>query len=128
MIFHSGRRTSALTLVEVVCALVLLSVTVTALLAAQARSLEQLRASERQARAAQMAQELIDQWRLEHLNVAVDGEGWFENAPEWSWLRRVRQLDDVDLLEIRLTILWRTTDGVQDEIANYIWLDTTDER
>lgn len=116
-----------LTLVEVVCALVLLSVTATSLLTAQARSLHQLRTVSDQHHAAILAHELITQWRLDRAQLTKDDQGRFEEAPEWSWRRVVTPRDDTELMELHLIIERRPPNESRRVIAEYAWLEAGDD-
>lgn len=122
-----NQNASALTLIEVVAALTLVATSVTALLAAQGRSLEQLRSAQELETAATLARELIIQWRLDPL-VVPPLEGEFIENPKWRWRRKVGATTDhraTDLQEIMLTIYRRDNRGVEQRITSYIWLEKT---
>lgn len=121
------RNANALTLIEVVAALVLVATSVTALLAAQGRSLAQLRQARAPETTATLARELITQWRLEPL-VVPPSEGEFLGQPTWRWTREVTLPTDgrlSELQEVVLSIHRRDDRGVERTIASYTWLEKT---
>lgn len=116
------RRKTALTLIEVVAALALLAGVATLLLTAQGRSLEQLRATGRQERAAALADALLARWRLEPGGAAVPLEGAFDEWPGWHWRRRVAPCTIAELDEVSLTIYLR--DGAtEQDLLSYTWFE-----
>ena len=120
-----NRNANALTLIEVVAALVLVATSVTALLAAQGRCLEQLRCARELETAATLARELITQWRLDPLTVPPTA-GEFPGEPTWRWERRVGPPVDgraTELQQAVLTILRRDARGVERPVASYTWLE-----
>jgi Tfp pilus assembly protein PilV len=119
------QNADALTLIEVVAALVLVATSVTALLAAQGRSLAQLQQARELETAATLARELITQWRLDPL-VVPPSEGGFPGQPTWRWTRRVVLPSDggaSELQEVVLSIHRRDDRGVERNIASYTWLE-----
>ena len=122
---RAGHRPS-FTLIEVVASLVLLGTTVVALLSAQTRALQQLRASNWQRQAAHLAEELIAGWALEDHHPATDVEGVFPDHPGWSWRRSVGSLftgEPAGLIRIQLEVI-RTDDlGQSQTMASFVWLE-----
>lgn len=122
---RTRRIVNALTLIEVVAALALAATSVTALLAAQGRSLVQLRQARELETASALARERITLWRLDPL-VIPETEGEFSGQPSWRWTRRVNlPLDpsSTDLQEVMLSIHRRDDRRVERVVATYTWLE-----
>lgn len=122
-------RVRALTLIEVVAALALLAGALTALLVAQTRGLKQLQAMREQERAAVLAEELIQRWKIEPPTMTDRLDGAFESAPGWWWLRAATAssiLDDPDVRQVTLSIYRRETDGLEHLVTTYTWLERVD--
>lgn len=124
-------RARALTLIEVVASLVLVATTVTALLAASGRSLEQLHSAREQQTASVLAKELINQWILEAPAEGEATEGHFHGYPGWRWTRQSAPypwLTETTLEELTLTIHRLDGQGHDRVVAAYTWLERPDER
>ena len=122
-------RARALTLIEVVASLVLLATTATALLLAQGRSLEQLRAVREQHMASKLARELITHWKLEPPAPTTAMEGSFGARAGWRWTRHSQPygLAKVKpLWQVTLTVHKRDHKG-ENAVSSYTWLEHVDE-
>ena len=123
-------RARGLTLIEVVASLVLLAVTVTALLASHARSMEQLTENRRLHLASELARELIVSWRLDPEASRDLTAGTFDDHKELRWTRRraprpVTARSALD--EITLTIYRQDDRGNEEPVASYTWIERRDE-
>jgi hypothetical protein len=119
------RRRPALTLIDVVAALVLLAVVLPALFAAQGRALEQLAALRDRNHAATMIQEMLVQWELSQVDVTQPAEGIFPGAPDWTWSRTVQRQAvgaDGELLRIRVVASRRDHPSGPGTTVAYEWL------
>jgi Tfp pilus assembly protein PilV len=128
---RTRRRVRALTLIEVVASLVLLATAVTTLLAAQGRSLEQLRTARELATAAELARELITEQRLDPSQPLTDSEGLFASHSEWRWSRTVKpfaETADSALQIITLAIYRQDRLGVERMVTSYTWLEKPHDR
>ncbi len=123
-------RARGLTLIEVVASLVLLAVTVTALLASHARSMEQLTENRRHHLASELARELILTWQLDPEGSRDLMAGTFDDHKELRWTKRraprpVTARSALD--EITLTIYRRDDKGNEEPVASYTWIERRDE-
>ncbi|MBN1510671.1 MAG: hypothetical protein JXB13_01530 [Phycisphaerae bacterium] len=119
------RRRPALTLFEVVAALVLLATVVSALLVAQGRALQQLAELRERDQAARLVRELLVQWELAREDVTQPAEGTFPDAADWVWSRTV-QPQAVGMHDdwVRIRVVASPRDRVSDPVAAvaYEWL------
>jgi type II secretory pathway pseudopilin PulG len=125
------RRVRALTLIEVVASLALLATAVATLLAAQGRSLEQLRTARELETAATLARELITEQRLDPSPPLTDSEGLFASHSDWRWSRTVKPLaetGDSALQTITLAIYRKDALGVERVVTSYVWLEKPHDR
>ena len=88
-----GKRRAAMTLIEVMAALVILGGAVTAMLAGLCRCMNGFAASQNQVSASRVAEELLARWSLEGVRTATEGAGPVTNFPEWSWRRSVNRTE-----------------------------------
>lgn len=119
-------RRRAMTLIEVLAALVLLGGVIVTVLVAQSRSLTQQTAAERQRRATQLAENLLVRWRLEGIATIEPDRGSFEHEAGWCWQRDVRRrvlLGDLEMKEVVLTILKAGPDHGDEELLQLTWLE-----
>ena len=123
-------RAKGITLIEVVASLVLIATTVTVLLTAHARSLNQLQTTREQQVANGLAHELITAWKLDPTARHTNGEGRFVSHPGWRWRTAtvpVASTHRLGLQEVTLT-LYRTTDEGQEHlVSTYHWLERENE-
>ncbi len=120
----------SLTLVEVVASLALLGGTIVGLLTAQARALQQLKATQRQRQAALLAEELVTHWQLCGERLAEPAQGLFEGQPAWSWTRSIEPPDVEDppgLFRVCLEILWTDALGQTQVASGATWLEESGE-
>lgn len=121
-----------LTLVEVIAALALLATVISAVLAAQVRSMNQVHRADQQRHAAELAEALLTQWRLDGQRVDEPGQGtWAE--PGWSWLREVRRehiamarpagATGPEMTAVRLAIRHERDTGTPAEVYSVSWLE-----
>ncbi|MEK6674127.1 MAG: hypothetical protein AABZ47_00565 [Planctomycetota bacterium] len=118
----------ALTLIEVVAALVLVATTATLVLTAQSRSLHQLRHLQESETAHRLAGELIAKWKLQRPQQSPMLEGRFEEATHWHWRRSVRPHDfrSGSLQEVTLTVQRsEPKESSPATIGTWIWLERT---
>ena len=118
----------ALTLIEVVAALVLVAATATLVLPAQSRSLHQLRHLQESETAHRLAGELIAHWKLQRPENSSVLEGRFEDATNWHWRRNVRPHDfrNAGLQEVTLTVhLSEPKESAPATIGTWTWLERT---
>jgi Tfp pilus assembly protein PilV len=128
---RTRRHVRALTLIEVVASLVLLATAVTTLLAAQGRSLEQLRTARELETAAALARGLITDWRLESSGTVPPTDGVFASNPAWRWSRTAKPLSnstDSAIQTISLTIYRNDAHGVERMVTSYTWLEKPYDR
>ena len=121
----------ALTLVEVLAALVLLAGTVTTLLLAQSRALEQQSATAERNEASRLAEELIQHWRLVDEDLSVDGQGALDAQPGWVWRRWVEEYatdGDAMLVRVHLEVLRVLDRSDPRTVAEYEWLEPREVR
>lgn len=122
------RRPGSL-LIDVLAALTLLGSTTVALVLAHARAVEQFTATQRQARASEIADALIATWRLERMDVRTETSGVMENDADWSWRRSAEPVmvaDDMDMLQINLDIAFESAEG-SEVVSTIHWLESPDE-
>jgi type II secretory pathway pseudopilin PulG len=123
-------QNKALTLLEVVVALVLVATTASALLVAHGRSLEQAKRIEHLDRGESLARQLILQWRVEPVGDAPCQEGKFKDNPAWRWTRICKPAtnrEDSPLLEVCLTLHRLKLDGDEEELLSYTWIEKQEE-
>ncbi len=125
----------ALTMIEVVASLVLVATTVTALLVAHGRSLEQAEAIKTAEIANTLANELITVWRLEPLAPGdrhgrpARHEGAFASHPRWRWTRITEpaaQTLDQTVEQITLRVFKEDNAGQEQLIREVTWLARQD--
>ncbi len=118
-------QAKALSLIEVVAALVLLATTVTLLLAAHTKSLEQLRTLRDRELSDVLANKLIASWKTQPPDWTVPAEGSFPAQPSWRWQRRAepRAWLETLLWEVTLTINKTNEFGLRHEVSLYVWLE-----
>lgn len=123
-------RARAISLIEVVASLVLVATTVTALLAAHGRSLEQLRATRQQQTAATLARELITEWQIDPLRHGAATQGEFESVQGWRWTRRIVPYPfarGLPLHEVTLRIYRIDANGQERALMTYTWIEGPNE-
>ena len=125
------KRRRGLTLIEVVASLVLVATTVSALLLAQSRSLQQLSATRHQERAAALANDLIRGWKVAPVTQGQTVEGTFESQPGWRWRREIQPSPDsrhLNLIDVTLAIYRLDGTGRERVIARYTWIEEDNDR
>ena len=126
-------RRRAFTLIEVVAALALLSTTLVFLLAAQQRGLQRLAESREQETAAQMARELIAEWRLQSKGFRAGGDGIFPVASAWRWTRTEEPFGHTEgtrLRQVTLAVFHEQEPRLPNPtpVVSYVWLEEITER
>ena len=121
-------RPRSMILIEVVAALALLGTTIVVILVVRSRSLVQLQTAGDRLQAAQLARELITDWRLRQTNVTRDDHGEFEPGPGpgpgWSWRRSVSSVVVADRVEMKLiTLDIVRRNGSNEAVTSYPWLE-----
>jgi prepilin-type N-terminal cleavage/methylation domain-containing protein len=104
---HSAqRRRRGLTLLEVIVAMALMAIGITAVLQAITACLRSSTASAEYSRGVLLAQRVAtDYQRNEELDVGVkDGE--FDDTPGYTWEVQVASADDEGLYPVRVTVAW----------------------
>lgn len=81
-----GRR-RALSLIEVIAALLILGGAIASMLTAQSQSLLRLRDARLELRAAHVARELLAVWEVDGVDVSVPDVGAVPGFDDWSWAR-----------------------------------------
>jgi len=98
------RRWLALTLIEVVAALLILGGSATAVLVAQADSVAHLETSRLQLTAQHAARELIATWKIEKEDLTLPATGVVPGASGWTWQRSSQQLSIAERASVRRTL------------------------
>ena len=115
----------ALTLIEVVAALLILGGSVTAVMVAQSNSLASLQNSRLQLAAQHMAKELIANWRIENEALTIPAAGPVPDSAHWTWKRtaeRVSLNEGVSVTAIILELVYTYPDGQgRSWIREYRW-------
>lgn len=117
------------TLIEVVAALAILSTAIVGLLLAQSRAVEQAAATQRSARAADLARELLSDWHLAGVDTTVPDSGTIPGQMNWSWRRTaapVTVAESTRMTRVTLEIL-TTIEPRPAVVAHYDWLITPHE-
>ncbi len=122
----------ALTLIEVVAALALLATVVASVLVAQTRSMQQIRQADQRRKAAELAESLLTQWRLNQTALDSPAQGTFSEEG-WSWKRQVERervslgrdftSQRPEMLRIHLTVLRERQSSPPIELAAVDWLE-----
>jgi Tfp pilus assembly protein PilV len=122
-------KARGLSLIEVVASLVLVGTTVTALLEAHGRSLDQLHAIRTQQSASSLARELINQWKLDPAAGRLAVEDTFPSRSGWRWTRIALPFgsaSQVELQEVTLRIYQTDGQGREKLVTSYTWLEKLD--
>jgi hypothetical protein len=115
MTVHVYGRRSAFSLIEMVVAVTIFSMTVGALLGAFALNVQSAGTGLYHTRASFLAQGLIEETLVDDLIVSGFEEGdCSELLPEGSWEREISATDLDALYEIRVRILWNERGSEQD--------------
>ena len=127
------RTRKALSIVEVLGAMVLLASTASALLLAQGRTTSQLSSLREQALGARLAEELVAQWKLDNQRnwITTNESGDFVAHSGWRWERVVRTpelVQTISATEITLRVVHRQPSGEERRVAQYVWLERRDEK
>lgn len=118
-------------LVESVAALTLLATTVTVLLSAQGKSLEQWRGMRQSAQAERLAQALIAEGRLQPDSFRRQTEGLFAEAQGWGWTKRSKpyvEVNSTELEEFTLSVYLSGENGQRRVLFSVTWLERRDDR
>jgi hypothetical protein len=104
----------ALTLIEVVAAVTLLATVAASVLVAQSRSMRMIHRADARRKAAEFAESLVTQWRLEKTPLDTPDQGNL-GEHKWIWKRQVERehislgqefgAQQPEVLRIRLTVL-----------------------
>ncbi|MCC7291868.1 MAG: hypothetical protein IT449_07395 [Phycisphaerales bacterium] len=116
-------------MVEVLAALALIAGTMTALLLAQSRSVQQLAATKHSAEAHALAEALILRWKVNPA-APLENEGAFEDS-RFRWTREAvpsTLSSSRELLEIRFRVYGRNEGGDEQMWAEYVWLEAPLEK
>lgn len=100
-------RRSALTLIEVLVALVIIGGSVTAMLVAQSNSLGALKGSEMELTAQHLAKELIATWAVDKEDLQSDASGGIPAHRAWTWRRatkRIALIEGTNATEVTLHV------------------------
>lgn len=123
---RASRLARALSLVEVLAAIVIIGGAVTTMLVAQANSIATLRTAKLEGRADNFARNLIAQWRLSREDVRTDAAGQISGEQRWTWRRKVRPFHAGKKLEaslITLTIVRAGSHAEAPWVRRYEWLE-----
>lgn len=99
------RRVTGFTLLEVLVALVVISIGMTAALRTSGSSIDVLYTIERQTYANWLAENLINQFKLESIGSTGEYEGTETMADrEWFWRASIKPTFDSDVLQLRMRV------------------------
>lgn len=119
-----GRR-CALTLIEVVAALVIMGSAVTTILVAQANAVQVVAESKFDLEACERATNLIASWRVSGADITREAKGGFDSAPNWSWRRTVAPWQGPSkrkFVQVALELRWRDSKLWTERATSYSWL------
>ena len=122
----AAHRRSAMTLIEVIAALMLLGATITSILVAQGRAVHNVHEAGRQLTAQQLASELIAEWQIDGTGVSVDDHDVVDGFEEWSWHRTSRTheaTNGVSFTQVTLSLAFRKPNpGHEPWVREFRWL------
>ena len=113
-----------MSLIEVIASVTILATSVSAILLAQVRGLDRVRAARLEMTATDLTRNLIRQWRLEEIDLAVPAQGHFEDRSGWYWQRSSDDWRTETMSGRQVTLRVSFRDLVHDEPweRKFVWL------
>ena len=118
---RTQKQRTAMTLVEVMASLLVLGGAITGILLADSRSVAQIHAARQQIDAAEVARELVVNWRIEGVDLGAPSSGRARPDERWTWERTSGPRfihEQIRMVEVVLRLRFQPT-GQSDRTVDY---------